>query len=142
MNETVSSSIEDESPNDDVEWHEYVDAVRQFIDSLEKFLGLAPENSFNFNVHTNNSLIRKPNDYRSLFDFAARLVARFHRPKSLKQLARFKLREMLFERVEQHRSPPTKYNDTFLKRDNLCSLVRQLGLPNDLNNYILCKSLL
>lgn len=134
MTENVSS---ESGELEKIEWTDYLSAVREFIDSLEKFLNLTPENSFNFNLHTNNSLIRKPNYNQSLFDFAVRLVNRFHSPKSLKQLARFKIREKLFKHIDK--APRVKYSDAFLKRDHLVSLVKQLDLPSNLFNYVLGK---
>lgn len=122
-----------------VEWTDYLIAVREFIGSLEKFLNLTPENNFTFNLHSNNSLIRKPNYNQSLFEFAIRLVDMYHRPKTLKQLARFKIREMLFDHVDQSTAVVKKYNESFLKRDNLEANVKSLDLPNGLDKYVLFK---
>ena len=122
-----------------IEWSDFLTTVREFIDSLEKFLNLTPENAFNFNLHTNNSLIRKPNYNQSLFDFAIRLVQIFHRPKTLKQLARFKTREMIFDKIDTS-DVSVKYCESFLKRDRLETIVRALDLPNGLGNYVLFKS--
>lgn len=139
MNETVCRNDDEVEELDKIEWTDYVSAVSEFIDLLERFIALTPENAFNFNLHTNNSLIRKPNYNKSMFDFAVRLFNRFHRPKSLKQLARFKIREMLFERVDS-RQNKVKYTDEYLKRDRLETIVKQFGLPTDLANYILFKA--
>lgn len=147
MNEKISCNEEEEESRggnfggeiERSEWCDYLVAVREFIESLEKFLSLTPENSFTFNLHTNNSLIRKPNYNQELFELAVRLVAAYHRPKSLKQLARFKIRRLLFEHVDStwHEN---MYNERFLKRDHIEQLVRALDLPNGLCNYILCKN--
>ena len=79
MNETVCRNDDEEEELDKIEWTDYVSAVSEFIDLLERFIALTPENAFNFNLHTNNSLIRKPNYNKSMFDFAVRLFDRFHR---------------------------------------------------------------
>lgn len=134
MNETVSN-VDQEVER--TEWADYLSTVRQFIESLEKFLNLTPENILNFNLHLNNSLIRKPN-FQCLFDFAMYLMDKFHQPKTLKQLARFKIREMVFERVSN--SSQIRYKKDFLKKDHLESIVKQLELPCYLLNYLLHKS--
>lgn len=132
-----------------VDWDDYVNIVRDFIKSLDTFLSSNPENGQNFNnnntshntTNQNNgsadsAKTKKTNVNESLFEFSLSLMRKYFKPKSLKEISRFKLREMLFQDIDQQQ----KHKSPRLKNDQLNYKIVQLNLPKHLRNYVLFKN--
>lgn len=143
----------------EVETSDYLNLVDEFMCAIDKFISSEQiitneANNENNNNNANNipvisnrrdysdfvrNLIQKPNHHKNLFDFARYLMLQFHRPKSLKELARFKLRTQIFSQQSliQSFEPHVKYSQGFLKSDHMQSCVASLGLPKNLADYLL-----
>ena len=125
---------------DDLEWSDYVNIVSDFVVSID-FLLSNEQTLENPATEVNNAyggalnqLSRKPNFHQNLFDFAKFLMQKFFAPKSLKELCRFKLRKLVFERIARDQA---QYGKKFSKRDHQLTILNSFHLPNYLITYLL-----
>jgi hypothetical protein len=129
---------------------EFMCAIDQFISSEQIITNEGNNNGNNNNINDENNipvisnrrdyndfvrnLIQKPNHHKNLFDFSKYLMVEFHQPKSLKELARFKLRKEMFDpRI----MGTVRYTQDFLKSNHMERCVASLRLPKNLADYLL-----
>jgi hypothetical protein len=100
--------------------------VEEWLGSMESFLSDTHQMSL---INTNSNFT-----FTELFVYARSLFKRYYAPKSLKELARFKLRRAMFDKLA---SDKARFSLRFCKIDALNSMLNQLYLPNYFKDYIL-----
>lgn len=134
----VTLSVEKGLENEmELSWQEYVNAILDFMSSLDMFLSLDPDNLLSFNTHLNlgNSRL-KAMYHKNLLDYSIFLMEKYFKPKSLKELCRFQLRKKIFEQIKTKKM---KYRDDFLNLKHQTQIIDKFGLPSNLKNYLLYK---
>lgn len=138
----LTEQIESNQKNiyDYSDWNDYIDLVKEFMLSIDSFL--ISQQATNVEqqqqilpVHVYKILeYKKPNYHDQVFEFSKYLCRKFLSAKSLKELCRFKVRNMLFDSMDTRK---LKYTNDFTKKDHQLFIMSKLDLPANLNNYIL-----
>jgi hypothetical protein len=121
---------------------QYLEMCGEFFTSLDMFTASDIFDRYHLNnLHFNTrylKLNRLTNYHSNIFEFSTSLLmVNYFKPKTLKELCRFKLRNKLFNSM----NTTFRYNSTFLKCDHFVEIVNQLGLPNSIKNYLLMEEL-
>jgi hypothetical protein len=128
-----------EKEEEEEECRNYLDIIKQFIGLLDEFINTEliqnETNRRDFNDFF-QIVTQKPNYLKSVFEYSVYLYEKYCRPVSLKDLCRFKIRKILYNRINLEN---LKYRNEFLKSNHLELLLGQCGLPIHLINYLLHK---
>ena len=134
--------IESQCQND-LSFSEYLLILNDFICSIDRFIEKelnTDENHINNRRDFNEFFqiaTQKPNYLKSLFECGLYLIDNFFKPITLKEMCRFKIRKLLFKKIDQSN---LKYKREFLKSNHQELILNQCGLPTQLINYLLYKS--
>ena len=145
--EYVAEITADMENGSELKMSQYLTLINEFIESVNLFLSSEQvlNNQQHILVSVGNrreyneflrDLLQKPNYHKNLIEFACYLVESFYRPKSLKQLCRFKIRKIVFDQIDNSN---IKYNKQFLKTNHMEAILNTYKLPNYLRNYVLCR---
>lgn len=121
----------------DLALDEYVEIVNEFLDSINLFINSEQLVSLNDASSLFQIVSQRPNYYKELFEYATYLMRRFYRPSTLQEMCRFKIRKMLFRKIDVSN---VKYTREFLKMNHLEIILTRCGLPLHLTAFVLYKS--
>ena len=107
-------------------WSKFIEIAEDFMSCMDLFIESDQVADFFQNL--------KPKYHKSLFEFANFLMANFFKPKSLKELCRFKIRKEIFSKATDSNN---SYGKNFTKMDNVEKMLKKCGLPKNLICFIL-----